>query len=120
MKIVISSTSNTLDANVDQRFGRTRWLIVYDTKTKDSEVVENTQNTNAPQGAGISTAEIVTKMGCDAVITGNLGPKAYQVLNAAGIKGYSAGSLSIKEAIEKFNKNELQEVSGPNVKGHWK
>jgi predicted Fe-Mo cluster-binding NifX family protein len=120
MKIVISSTGNTLDSNVDQRFGRTRWLIVYDTETKDSEAVENTQNSNAPQGAGVSTAEMVANMGCNVIITGNLGPKAYQVLNAAGIKGYSARSTTVKEAVEMLNKGELQEISGPNVKGHWK
>lgn len=120
MKIAISANSNSFDSPVDVRFGRAAGFIIYDTKTSQFNFVENTQNLEAAQGAGIQAAQNVLEHQVEAVITGNCGPKAFKVLNSAGAKIYTVSSdLTIAKAVEKFNNSELEESKDANVEGHW-
>ena len=118
MKICISASSNSLDANVDSRFGRCPYFVIVDSETMEFEVVSN-DSTNAAHGAGIQAAQTVVNSGCNVVITGNVGPNAFKVLAATGIKVLTGVSGSIKEAIEKYKKGELQETTNPTVGGHF-
>jgi len=119
MKIVVTSQGNTLENDVDPRFGRCKYFIVYDTETDDFEAVDNTQNLNLPQGAGIQAGRIVVSTKAEAVISGNMGPKAFTTLNSAGIKIYSGASGTVKDAIEQFKSGDLSPSTDANVEGHW-
>ncbi|MEA2059918.1 MAG: NifB/NifX family molybdenum-iron cluster-binding protein [Thermodesulfobacteriota bacterium] len=119
MKIAATSTGSDLNAEVDPRFGRTKNFIIVDTDTMEFEVKENSQNLNLPQGAGIQAGKTVADTGVEAVITGNCGPKAYNILEAADIRVITGFKGTIKEAVEKFLSEELQSADGPNVEGHW-
>ena len=77
MKIAITTTGDNLNAPMDARFGRAQKFIVYDLDSNSFEVVDNQQNLNAIQGAGIQSAEAVAKTGARAVLTGHCGPKAF-------------------------------------------
>ena len=118
MKICVSASSNTLDANVDPRFGRCPYFVIVDSETMESEVVSN-DSTNAAHGAGIQAAQTVANSGATVVITGNVGPNAFKVLSATGIKVITGVSGSIKEAVEKYKNGELQETTNPTVGGHF-
>ncbi|MCW8802482.1 MAG: NifB/NifX family molybdenum-iron cluster-binding protein [Candidatus Bathyarchaeota archaeon] len=118
MKICVSASSNTLDANVDPRFGRCPYFVIVDSETMESEVVSN-DSTNASHGAGIQAAQTVANTGATVVITGNVGPNAFKVLSATGIKVITGVSGSIKEAVEKYKNGELQETTNPTVGGHF-
>ena len=112
MKIAISSEGNTIKDLIDQRFGRCKYfLIVSIENDKISEVkaVEN-QGTLQGHGAGIKAAQQVGNLEVDAIITGNLGPNATDVLNQLGIKTYHSSGPA-EEAIEKFMKHELEEIT---------
>ena len=76
MKIAISSQGNFPDSNVDPRFGRAKYFIIYDTETDSFDVIDNVQNIQAAQGAGIQAAQNVANQNVELVISGNLGPKA--------------------------------------------
>ena len=78
MRIAISSTGRQLDSNLDPRFGRAPYFIILDTETMNFEVVENTQNLNLPQGAGIQAGMTIADHHVDALITGHYGPKSHQ------------------------------------------
>ena len=69
-------------------------------------------------GAGIQAAQTVIKTGVEAVITGNIGPNAFQIFSTTNIKVITGISGSIKEAIEKFKKGELKETNSANVGSH--
>lgn len=117
MKIGVSSTGENLDANVDQRFGRCKYFLIVDTESMEFEVLSN-ENAMASGGAGIQAAQTIAKTGAEVVVTGNVGPNAFQTLSAAGMKIFTGASGTIKESIEKYKKGELKETEAPNVGSH--
>jgi predicted Fe-Mo cluster-binding NifX family protein len=118
MKIAITATGETLDSQVDPRFGRASWFIVVDSDSMEFEAVAN-DNVNAAGGAGINSAKVVIDAGAEAVLTGNCGPNAHRSLAAGGVKIYTGASGTVKEAVEKFKSGELTPVDGPNVGSHF-
>ncbi|MDY0189825.1 MAG: NifB/NifX family molybdenum-iron cluster-binding protein [Desulfuromonas sp.] len=119
MKIAISTSGSTLDAPIDSRFGRAVRFLVYDTEQKTFSMVENEQNLNAAQGAGIQAAKTVVDSGAQAVISGHCGPKAFTVLSSAGIAIYHCETGTIQEALEQYASGKLQPAKDANVEGHW-
>jgi len=119
MKIAIPSKGNTLDAPFDNRFGRAENFIIYDLESNEFKVISNEQNLTAMQGAGIQTAQNVLREKVDVVLTANCGPKAFQVLNQAGVKIYNVEADTVKEALDKFKQDQAKELDQANVEGHW-
>ncbi len=109
MKIAISATGSTLDAEVDPRFGRCQYFIITDTETPQFEVVENS-SAAASGGAGISAAQMIVGKGVKAVLTGNCGPNAYQVLSSAGIEVVTGVSGKVKDAIEGYKSGRFKQA----------
>jgi predicted Fe-Mo cluster-binding NifX family protein len=116
-KICVTAVSDTTDAQVDQRFGRCQFFLFVDSETMESEAISN-ESSYAAHGAGIQAAQTVANSGVKVVITGNVGPNAFRVLSAAGIKIVTGASGSVKDAVEKYKKGKLQEITGPTVGGH--
>ena len=114
MKICITSQGNDLDSQVDPRFGRCPYFIFVDTESLEFEAIEN-PSVGAMGGAGVQSGQFVAEKQIKAVITGNVGPNAFQTLQAAGIDVITGVSGSVKEAIEKYNKGELKSTQGPSV-----
>jgi len=119
MKIAVTAQGTDPESQVDPRFGRAKYFVVIDTDSDDFEAVDNAQNLNAAQGAGIQAARNVAELGVEAVLTGHCGPNAFRTLTAAGIKVFTGASGSVKEAVEKFKSGELVEASDADVTGHW-
>ena len=119
MKIVITAQDKGLDAEVDPRFGRAKCLTIIETDNRDIEYIDNTENMNASQGAGIQAAKIIAEAGAKALITGNVGPKAFTALNSAGVDIFTGAAGSVENALEKYLKGELNKAEGANVEGHW-
>jgi predicted Fe-Mo cluster-binding NifX family protein len=118
MKMCVSSSSGSLDAAVDSRFGRCPYFVIVDSETMEFKAVQN-DSSSAAHGAGIQAAQTVVNLGVKVVITGNVGPNAFNVLAATGIKIVIGASGSVKEAVEKYKNGQLQEVSNPTVGGHF-
>jgi predicted Fe-Mo cluster-binding NifX family protein len=119
MRIAVTATAADLQAPVDQRFGRARYLLVVDLETSATEVHDNEVNLNAVQGAGIQSAQNVARLGVEAILTGHLGPNAHRALAAAGIAAYTGLSGTATQAIEEFRSGRLTPVVSPDVEGHW-
>ena len=119
MKILITAKGKQISDEVDPRFGRAKFFVLVDTDTNEVTAHDNSQNLNAAQGAGIQAAQSVTQLGAEAVISGNVGPNAFQTLNADGIKMYLCPQATVEEAVRKFKAGELKEVASANVQGHW-
>ncbi|MGM0365338.1 MAG: NifB/NifX family molybdenum-iron cluster-binding protein [Actinomycetota bacterium] len=118
MIVALSSTGTSLESNVDARFGRCPFFIFYDTENDSFEHLSN-EARGAMGGAGIQTGQEIARRGAKAVITGNVGPNAFRVLSAAGIKVYSGVSGKVSEAVEKFKAGQLNETTAPDVGSHF-
>jgi predicted Fe-Mo cluster-binding NifX family protein len=117
MKIAITAKSNILESDIDPRFGRCNYFLIVDLDTMNFDSVPN-ESAKASGGAGIQAAQTIAKSGVEIVVTGNMGPNAFQTLSAAGIKVFTGASGTIIEAIEKYKKGELKETEAPNVGSH--
>jgi predicted Fe-Mo cluster-binding NifX family protein len=118
MRICVSASANSLDASVDPRFGRCPYFIIVDSETMQFEVVPNPA-LGAIGGAGIQAAQIIASKGAKVVITGNVGPNAFQALSAAGIKIITGAYGTVREVVEKYRRGELKETNSPTVGGHF-
>ena len=114
MRIVVSSTGNSLESEVDVRFGRCPYFIFVDLddkEIKNYEVIENT-STKQTGGAGLTAAEFVAKKGAQAVITGNIGPRAFSVFRQFNIDVYPVTG-KVSDAVKAFVNGELKKVDAP-------
>lgn len=119
MKIVLTSQGKSMQSPVDARFGRAQCLIVVDTETGNFSAVDNSGFMDAAQGAGIQTGKRVVELGAGAVITGNVGTKAFATLQAGNVQIYTGASGTVAEAVELFREGKLTRRVAPNVEGHW-
>ena len=118
MRIAITAEAPNLDAKVDPRFGRCPYFIIVDPQTLEFEALENSSMV-AGGGAGISAAQAVAGKQVEAILTGNCGPNAYQVLSAAGTEVIIGVSGKVRDAIQAYNSGELRASSQPNVAAHF-
>lgn len=109
MKIALSSNGKTLEDNLDSRFGRCKYFLIYDTETEKLVTLEN-QAQNLGGGAGVAAAEQIINESIEVLITGHLGPNAFNMITDSGIKAYKGGSIPCYSLIEKYNKGELEEI----------
>jgi predicted Fe-Mo cluster-binding NifX family protein len=119
MLIAVTAKTSDPGSEVDPRFGRALYFHLIDTETGETNVFENSQSLGAVQGAGIQAAEAITNHKAEAVLTGHCGPKAFQVLSAAGIRIIVGVEGRINEVLEKFKSGEYQEAFSPDVESHW-
>ena len=119
MKVAVTSQGPDMASELDPRFGRAKFFILVDTETGEFTTHDNTQNLNAVQGAGIQAAQNVVNLGAAAVITGNVGPKAFTTLQAGDVSIYINAAGSVRDAVEQFKDDRLECVGKPNVEGHW-
>ena len=118
MKVAVSSTGKTLDSAIDPRFGRCSWFAIVETGDMSFEAFSN-ESIALGGGAGIQSAQFIASKGAAAVITGHCGPNAMSALSAAGMKVIVGQTGTVREAIEKYKRGELQSAAGANVEAHY-
>lgn len=117
MKIAVSSTGTDLNAQVDPRFGRCQHFIVTDPDTMEFEVLENSSAV-ATVGAGIATGQFIASRGVSVMLTGNCGPNAFDVLQAAGIKVMTGVSGTVRDAVDSYKAGKYQVSSQATTAPH--
>jgi predicted Fe-Mo cluster-binding NifX family protein len=119
MKVAFTTSGVTLEAPFDTRFGRAASFLVYDLENDTFTVLDNEQNLNAAQGAGIQSAQHVAASGVENLVTGHLGPKAAKVLFAAGIKTFQCDANTVGDALALYRSKALKLMHDADVEGHW-
>jgi predicted Fe-Mo cluster-binding NifX family protein len=117
MKIAVSSQGDTLDSPASPVFGRCPTYLFVEPETMEFEAVPNPAMSQGG-GAGIQAAQFVVNQGANAVLSGNLGPNAFDVLQAAGVPGYLVAGGTVRQAVEAYKAGQLQPMGGPNVRAH--
>jgi len=117
VKVAVCAQANDMNAPVDPRFGRCAGFVIVDTESGETQGLPNT-GAAAASGAGIQTAQMVVEQGVEAVLVGNIGPRAISVLDAAGIAVHGGVSGTVAEAVEEFKQGNLPRMGGANVPSH--
>ena len=115
LRSAIRSGGPEFTSQVDPRFGRAKYLIVLDTENGEFRALDNSQNVNAPQGAGIRAARKVISESVEAVVTGHVGPKALEALESARIQVYCGASGTANDALQQLKSGQLKTPSRSDV-----
>ena len=115
MKIAISSAGKTSEDLLDTVFGRCDYFQIHDTESGDIKVIEN-KGKIASGGAGIAASNQLVDEGVDVIITGNLGPNGFEIIEKAEVQAYKCGNIIINSVLLKYNNGELEQLkmSGPS------
>lgn len=103
MKLIISAQNPSLEAQVDRRFGRCMWLVLFDTETNQWEAFQN-PGASQSGGAGVAAAQLVVDKGADVVLSGDFGPNASRAFQAAkiGMQRFTDSTTTVQEAVDHF------------------
>lgn len=113
MKIAVSATGGSLDAQISEQFGRCAYFLIVETETMKFEPVSN-PGQGMMGGAGPEAVRVIASRGAEVVITGQVGPNAQQALDAAGtrvVAGYES-NMTVKTAVTKYLKEQKGEKDG--------
>ncbi|RDY24091.1 diguanylate cyclase [Romboutsia maritimum] len=118
MKIAISATGKNIESLLDARFGRCEYFQIHNSESEEVIVIEN-KGLTCSGGAGIAAAQQLIDEDVDIIITGNLGPNAFKIIEKAKIKTYRCEDISIQSVLEQFKNNEIEEITlaGPAHNG---
>ncbi len=119
MKIAVTTSGTDLNAPFEARFGRAACFLIYDLEQSAFEIIDNQANAQAARGAGIQAAQSVCQRGAQVLLTGHCGPKAWDVLQAAGVEVFNIEATTVANALEQYNNGSLTPAGGANVQGHW-
>lgn len=111
MLILIGSDGDKLESLISKRFGHADYFIKYNTETKSFEAIDN-----AEEEHNHDNLQKFIEDGVEAFIVGNIGPHAFEIINTQKSKVYLARKMSVQEAIEKYLKGELQQLTEPTAK----
>lgn len=115
MIVCITAAGDSLEAQCHPAFGRAPYLLFIDPDKKSVDVVRNVSPTH---GAGIQAAQMVADHGATALVTGNVGPNAFQALKAAGIATYVGAAGTVQDALAAYSDGSLRNADAPTNPGH--
>lgn len=116
MRIAIPVQEQDLKGKVSDSFGRTRYFLIYDTKSESAVFLDNSAAA-ATGGAGIVAAQAVVDNKVEALLTPRCGENAAKVIQAAGIEIFKTGSVVVQDNIKAFldgNLLPLDEIHAGN------
>lgn len=116
MKLAVTAKGDKLDSGSDPKFGRCSYFLLIDTETMEFETIRNSSK-SARGGAGVQAAETLSSNGADAVATGNVGPNAFDALDAAGVEIYTGASGTVKDVVDDYQEGRLTKVGEPTTSG---
>lgn len=111
MLILFGSDGNNLESFVSRRFGHSDYYLIYNLKENNFQSFRNNREEHDH-----NNLHRFVDIGVEAFIVGNIGPGAFNIVNSHKSKVYLARNLSVKEALEKFLKNELTLLTKPTAK----
>jgi predicted Fe-Mo cluster-binding NifX family protein len=85
MKVAITSTGQSLESTIDQRFGRCAFFVIYDTETGGVEILPN-PNRDAGEGAGPASVQLVASKEVQKIVSGEFGVKIKSLLDSLKIQ----------------------------------
>ena len=101
MKVGVSATGGSMEAQVEPRFGRCPYFLIVDTDTMRFEAFSNPGIALAG-GAGPRTVQEFQQRGAQVILTGHVGPNAQTALEQSGMKVVTDATGTVREAVEAY------------------
>lgn len=117
MKIAISSSGKETSSLLDPRFGRCAFFALYDSKEEKWSYLPN-PGAMEGSGAGVKAAQFLFEQKVDVILTGDLGPNASRILNAAGVKVYALPEVTLEEALKQYKEGRCRPITEATVSSH--
>lgn len=117
MKIAITAQNPSPESQVDPRFGRAAWIMLYDKEKQSWESIDNSAGIDASHGAGIQAAQKVVDHKAVALVTGAIGPKAFKSLSAAVVKIFHGATGTVENALSAYMEGQLSEATTDDATG---
>ncbi|HOI72455.1 MAG TPA: NifB/NifX family molybdenum-iron cluster-binding protein [Methanobacterium sp.] len=112
MKVAIMTDEIGLNSNVSRVFGRSPYITIIDLENNQIENETTIENpAKFEKGAGNLLADFLVNNGIDAIISGEMGPIAFYILQNAGITVYKASPLNTQKNLNLLNEGKLKEVT---------
>ena len=115
MIVCITAAGRDWDAATQPNFGRAPFFLFVDV---DGETIEAVKNEPGAHGAGVQAAQTVASRGATVVVTGSVGPNAFQGLSAAGIDVFVGATGTVRQAFDAYRAGELQRAGAPTGLRH--
>jgi predicted Fe-Mo cluster-binding NifX family protein len=115
MVVAVSTDGRDLDAQISPHFGRAPFFVLADVDTLVFEVMANPAM-DTLRGAGIRAAQAIADHQAEAVLTGVVGPNAFETLHAGGIPVFSVSDGTVRSAIQAYRAAHLTPVTGPTAR----
>ncbi|MEN6348952.1 MAG: NifB/NifX family molybdenum-iron cluster-binding protein [Syntrophomonas sp.] len=113
-KVAICSNADTPSALVDGRFGRCAYFMIWDEEEQSFSAIRN-GGPELNQGAGTGAAQELLQRGVGYLICNRIGPKAFAVMQKAGVKIYSAGEgRDLETTLKQYKADELPLIEAAN------
>jgi len=109
-----------LKGDISQHFGKTPYFVLIkweDDQIKSYEIIDSKAK---HVGGNMTPGEFIAGSGANTLLCGNLGPKAVQMLQRAGIEVYVGASGTVIEALQSWEEGKLKLASADDAcsEGH--
>lgn len=109
MRIAVSAESEQgLQSEVSPHFGRCRYYVLVDLNGKVVEQVTTVVNPHYGNHQPGQVPAFIHRQGVDVMVSGGMGARAVQFFNQHGIQVATGASGTVREAIERYLRGELQ------------
>jgi len=110
--VIPAEDGNGLDARLSEHFGRAPYFILVDLD-EDGNIlsVQAVRNTGEHFGGVGRPADNILRLKPNAVITYGMGPRALSIFQSAGIAVLKASANTVREGLEAYRKNLLEELT---------
>ncbi len=107
MKVAVTSSGNSLNSTIDDRFGRCNYFFIYDTTTKAMEFIPNPFK-DANEGAGPSVVELLASKEVEKIISSDFGLKVKPLLDSLKIQMVviKDKERTLEDIVEMLNQNK--------------
>lgn len=117
LKIAICADSTDPNATVADRFARCEFFGVYNHNTLSFEFLNN-EAKQEMSGAGGKASKQIAELGVSAVLVPEVGPKAFDALEAFGIEIFRYQKhFTVRDAIYAYYEKKLPQVLVSTKKG---
>lgn len=109
MNIALTAHSSDPDSALFYEFAQAPWLLIINIETMECTPIAHTVAADSDQ----ELARTILRYNCEAVITGSLDEKAFDILADEGVTRYTASGMNCRQAIDSMQNRALQFIRNP-------